>query len=61
MIYPNQDLALAFFKTNSYGTTYNDGMFNWLGDWGYTAGSLADRIHQAEADGFSFALEVPEV
>ncbi len=58
MQFPKNDAAVAFFRANNYGVTYNDGMYNWLGDWGYT-GSLVDRIHQAEADGFTFALEVP--
>lgn len=53
------DEALAFFKANNYGNTYNDGMNNWLADWGYTAKSLSDKIRQAELDNFNFALEVP--
>jgi len=61
MQYPSNDQALAFFKANSYGDTYNDGMNNWLADWGYTAGTLPDKIKQAELDGFDFALETPGV
>jgi len=60
VIYIRNDVALKFFKDNGYGTTYNDGLNNWLFDWGYTAGSLPDKIRQAELDGFDFALEVPE-